>query len=187
MTDIKDIDADIDTCSRYIRMHQHATVECVAFKTSGKIEIVDKERLEGLNAEVDRLSALVSHNSKVLEQLTGALGTFPSLSAARERRDYVDGIVKRSKGLLRVDLANLIKIRADIDPADPFKHPDARKLKDETDRILADSIPERERVDKLIKQAEAIIADFQPSSLRPIQDGSSFSQAIIRDSVGGLV
>jgi len=184
MIDIADIKNDIESSQAQMRKLQAETIHAIAIKPSGKIEVVDKERLEGLNAEIDRLTALVDHNSKVLEKAVGALGSFPSLSAARERRAVVDSGINRTNGLLRIDIAALIKSRPDIDPGNPYAHPEAKKLKDGADKDLARSMPELKRLDELIRLAEAIIADFQPSGLRPME--ITGAHAITRESVAGF-
>jgi hypothetical protein len=80
--DISTIKADIDSCQHRIRTLQHSTIECIAFKPSGKIEVVDKERLEALNTEIDGLTSLAGHNSEVLERLRAALKTHSSIEDA---------------------------------------------------------------------------------------------------------
>jgi hypothetical protein len=183
--DIDGIAADIDTCRRYIRNHQHSTIECVSFGATGKLTVIDKPRLEELNAEVDRLTSLVGHNESVVTRLEEALGSFPSFAAIKDRRRYVDESISRVQNLLRQDIGNLIKRYPTIDPGQPYDHPEGKRLKDQADARLAEMRPELEKLDEQISKAKAIMQDFQPSELEPMP-ASTAPAMISREKVSGF-
>ena len=183
--DITDIAADIDTCRRYIKNHQHNTIECVAFLPTGKVSIVEKERLESLNSEVDRLKGLVEHNSGVHEALSKLLTPESTVQLAREHQRRIEKSIAGTENLFRIDLGNLIKFTYGIDPLNPFDHPKAKDLKEKTDAKIAALRSDLAAVNTLIAEAEKILQDFQPSGLQPMP--ASTAPAIIsREKVSGF-
>ncbi len=185
--DIDTIAADIETCRRYIRNHQHSTIECVAFKLTGKVEIVNKDRLEELNAEVGRLTDLAGHNEAVLSRLEEALGSFQSVAELKKRRDYVSESITKTNSLLRHDVGERLKRDPSIDPSAPFNNAECKRLKDEADARLAEMRPELAALDEQISKAQTILADFQPSGLQPMPASASTAPAMIsREKVSGF-
>lgn len=186
--DITDIATDIETCRRYIRNYQHSTIECVAFKPTGKVEVVDKDRLEELNAEVCRLTDLAGHNETVLSRLEEALGSFQSVAELKKRRDYVSESITKTNSLLRHDVGERLKRDPSIDPSAPFNNAECKRLKDEVDARLAEMRPELAALDEQLAKSQSIMQDFQPSGLQPMPASASTAPAAItREKLGGMV
>lgn len=185
--DITDITADIERCHHHIKSLQHSTIECVSFGATGKLTVIDKPRLEELNAEVGRLTELAENNEKVLSKLEEALGAFPTIAAMLERKRYLNEGIARVHNLLRQDVANLTKKRADIDPGKPYDHPEGKRLKDQADARLADLQPQLAALDEQIAKAETILQEFQSSGLQPAPTTASTAPSLIsRAKVSGM-
>lgn len=183
--DIDTIAADIETCRRYIRNHQHLTIECVAFEPTGKVEVVDKDRLEELNAEVCRLTDLAEHNEKVLFQLEETLGAFSTIAALKERRSYTNESIDKVRNLLRHDVGERLKRDPSIDPGDPFSNAECKRLQNEANNRLAVLVPELAALDEQLARSQSIMQEFKPSDLEPLP--ASTAPAIIsREKVSGF-
>jgi len=184
MIDVRDIKTDITDSEHQIRHLQSETIHCIAFKSSGKVEVVDKTTLENLNSEVDRIKDIRAHNTEVLNKLTEALQDYPTVDSIRKKKLGLEERVTRTKNLLRIDTGDLIKHGHDVDPADPYSHPKGKALKAEADAALAIINPALTAVTDLLEQAEAILAEFKPSGLEPQR--AETRGVISREKVGGM-
>jgi hypothetical protein len=185
MIDVSDIQTDLTNCEHRIRVLQSETIHCIAFKPSGKIEVVDKEQLETLNGEIDRLKDLEAHNIEVLTKLTAALQDYPAVADLRKKKLGLEEQIARTKNLLRIDTGDLIKHVHDVNPADPYAHPKGKLLKEKADEALAITTPLLADATNLLAQAEAIISEFKPSGVQAMPE--QHPQAITREKVLGLV
>lgn len=185
MIDVSDIQADIKNSEHQIRHLQSETIHCIAFKPSGKIEVVDKEHLENLNGEIDRLKDLGAHNTEVLTKLTEALQDYPTVDSIRKKKFGLEEQIARTKNLLRIDTGDLIKHVHDVNPADPYAHPKGKLLKEKADEALAITTPLLAAATDLLAQAEAIISEFKPSGVQATPDRDQFT-GITRAKTGGM-
>jgi len=200
MIDISDIQVDIENSEHRIRALQSETVHCIAILPTGKIQVVDKGKLEELNSEVERLMGLIEHNNNIHETLSELLNGAdclknlrggknrvlePTVQLARDRKRQVEAAIADIENLFRIDMGNLIKHTYDIDPANPFEHPKAKDLRETADIRLASLHSELSTVEDLLTRAEAILQDFQPSGLPP-QRAEQHHGLISREKVGGM-
>ena len=161
---------------------------------------MDKEKLESLNSEVDRLNGLVEHNGRVHEALSSLLNGAdclknlrdrknrtlePTVQLVRDRKRQVEDAITKTENLFRLDLGDLIKNTHDIDPSNPFEHWKAKALKEETDTRLTSLRSELAVVEELLVKAEAILQDFQPSGVTTSQP-DEFRHAITRDGAAAF-
>jgi len=194
MSDIADIAKDIAACQSKARELQSETIHCIAILPSGKISVVDKERLESLNGEADRLKGLIAHNTDVHDELAQLLNEAdlpnlrdrknrqlaPTVEIVRERKRQVEGSITKTENLFRMDLGDLIKNTHDIDPSTPFAHWKAKSLKEETDAQLAGLRAELAIVDDLLTRASQILKDYRPSGVTASKP-DEFRSAITRE------
>lgn len=165
MIDIPDIQKDIELTKNRIRALQSETVHCVAIKPTGKVEIVDKGKLEELNSEVDRLAALSSGNGAVLARLQELTGG-KSMADLIERKRKLADHIQKTKDLLRHDQAELLKRSPGLDLAGMATDPRAQKLQADAQAVIAGEMPELEEITALLTQADEILAGYRPSGLR---------------------
>lgn len=180
MSDIADIANDIEASKIKVLELQAETIHAITIKPTGKVEVVDKEKLESLNSEVDRLKGLVEHNSGVHAALSELLNEAdclknlrghknrtlePTVQLAGDRKGQLEKSIADTENLFRIDLGTLIKNTYDIDPANPFDHPKAKDLKEKTDARIAALHSELAVVDALLAEAETILQDFRPSGI----------------------
>ncbi|MDQ1262480.1 MAG: hypothetical protein QG575_1661 [Euryarchaeota archaeon] len=200
MSDIADIAADIEASKTKVRELQAETIHTITIKPSGKVEVVDKEKLESLNSEVDRLNDLVEHNSSVhetlfkllteadcLKNLRGRKNSLlePTVQLAGEQKGRLEKAIADTENRFRIDIGNLIESTHGIDPVNPFDHPKAKALKETADIRLASLHSELSTVAALLARAEAILQDFQPSGVT-ITKPDEFRHAITRESAAAF-
>ena len=184
--DIDTIRADIETGQDRVRTLQAETIHTVTFKPSGKIDVVDKERLESLNAEIDHLKDLGVHNAEVLARLTGTLGDYLTVDSVRKKKRGLEEQILKIKTLLRIDTGDLIKHGHDVDPANPYSHPKGKALKEKADADLAISEPALAAVTDLLARVETILQDFRSSGLEAGYATKDQPRAITRDKVAAF-
>ncbi len=184
--DIAAMDTDIKTSQGQIKNLQHATIECVAFSASGKVTVTDKERLEDLNSEIDRLGELVNHNAAVLTKLYDCLQK-AKVESVEELRQ---AITRREQEIAscKIGINRIIGTWLKADPTYTIEtigtHP---KVKDETAKREARILEEQKRLRIMtpaLEEAESILEDFQPSGLKPME--ITGAHAITRESVAGF-
>lgn len=189
MEDIDVIVADIETCQAQIKRLQHRTIECVSIGATGKLTVTDKGKLEELNAEIDRLKDLSTHNSSVLDRLEETLGkvSMPSIAALEKAiRTSDEKIVSGKTGISR--------IQADYLRANPYQytletikdHPKVRREVEAREQTIAAEGARLEALRPALDEAVAISADFQPSGLPPLPP-STAPTALTREKLGGLI
>lgn len=185
MTDIKDIDQDIVACHLEVRRLQAETVHCIAFKPTGKIEVVDKARLEELNTRVEELGELAAHNSEVLGRLQAVVakeGTFRELD---ERQRRTQDAIRKYESIFRQDLARLLQDNPTVDPTDPLSHSRVQDLKRRVDEQLDILRPQFEEYTKRLAEARAILQEYKPSGL-PAPSADEYRHSISRESVAAF-
>ena len=200
MIDIADIAADIEASKIKVRELQAETIHTITIKPSGKVEVVDKARLESLNSEVDRLNGIIEHNSHVHDALSKLLNEVdclknlrgrkncllePTVQLAREQRGRLEKTIADTETRFRIDIGNLIHNTYDIDPMNPFDHPKAKDLKEKADIRIASLHSELSTVAALLTRAEAILQGFQPSGVT-IAKPDEFRHAITRESAAAF-
>ena len=165
MIDIPDVEKDIELTKNRTRALQSETVHCIAIKPTGKIEVVDKGKLEELNSEVDRLAALSSGNGAILARLQELTGGKSMADLIERKRKLADHIAK-TKDLLRHDQAELLKRSPGLDIAGMVTDPRAQKLQADAQAVIDRETPELERLTALLNQADEILAGYRPSGLK---------------------
>ncbi len=165
MINITDIQKDIVLTKTAIRAFQSETVHCIAFKPTGKVEIVDKGKLEELNSEVDRMAALSSGNGAILARLQELTGG-KSMADLIERKKKLADHIAKTNDLLRHDQAELLKRSPGLTLAGMVTDPRAQKLQADAQAVIDRETPELERLTALLTQADEILAGYQPSGLK---------------------
>ena len=165
MIDIADIQKDTGLIKNRIRALQNETVHCIAIKPTGKIEVVDKTKLEGLNGEVDRLTELAGHNERILARLMELAGGATVEDLMTQKRK-LDDHIQKTKNILRIDLATLMRTSPGLTLENIGSHPKAAKLQADADDILSHEAPELERLTALLTQVDEILDGYQPSNLK---------------------
>jgi len=166
MTEVKDIEKDIDKCKSAIRAIKTETVPSVSFLPSSKSEVLDKGWLEALNSEAARLHDLEAKNSEVLEKLRTTLGGFESARKLYDRIGVLKTAILRAHNIYRVELVRHLKdFRQLSRPVDLETDPKALSLKAERDEKLKDLEPELKRLEVAGEAAREIILEFRPSGL----------------------
>lgn len=167
--DIENIQADIQVVQHRIRALQNETVHCITIKPTGKIEVVDKEKLESLNSEVARLEELAGHNSGVVQRLQAVLQKFnsPNVAALMYAKKQAEKRVVDSKIGINHIAGVWLKESPNYTIENIRSHP---RVKPEIE-IREKSILESEANLKLfvpaLDEAQAVLQDFQPSGLPP--------------------
>ena len=186
MIDVGDIKADIANIEHQIRHLQSETIHTITILPTGKIHIVDKGQLEGLNSEVSRLSELAVHNADVLARLTDTLGEYATIESIRARKHQLEEHITRVNNILRVDTGILIRDGYDVNPGDPYSNERGKKIKQTADAALAITTPLLAAATDLLARAEGIISEFKPSGLEP-QRAEQHPGVISREKVSGVV
>lgn len=184
MTDLKDIEQDITACKLEVRRLQAETVHCIAFKPTGKIDVVDKARLEELNARIEELGELAVHNGEVLGRLQ-AVVTEGSIKALDDRKRSTQAAITKYESIFRQDLARLLQDDPSINPADPLSHHRVQDLKRRTDEHLAILQPQLAEYEKRLAEAQAILKEYKPSGL-PTLSEDEYRRSISRESVAAF-
>ena len=189
MEDIDVIVADLQTCQGQIKRLQHRTIECVSIGATGKLTVTDKGKLEELNAEIDRLKDLSTHNSSVFDRLEETLGKvgLPSIMALEKAiRTSDEKIVSCKTGISR--------IQADYLRANPYQytletigqHPKVKREVEAREQTIAAETEKLKALRPALDEAVAIAAEFQPSGLQPMP-ASTAPIALTREKLGGLI
>ena len=160
-----DIQKDIGLIKNRIRALQNETVHCIAIKPTGVIEVVDKGKLETLNSEIDRLTALSQNNEAVLTRLLSITNGATVEDLMTQKRKLDDHIQKTNE-LLRLDLSTLLRTSPGLTLENIGSHPKAAKLQADADDILSHEAPELERLTDLLAQVDEVLQAFQPSNLK---------------------
>ena len=168
-TDIDTIKADIENVHHQIRTLQNETVHCIVILPTGKIQIVDKERLESLNSEVERLQALAGHNSEVAERLNAIMQKTEKVSIAdlSNAKSQSENKIADYKIAINRIVGNGLKTspRYSIDTIKD--HP---RVKDELPKYEAWGEQERKKLELFtpaLEEAQATLQDYTPSGLPP--------------------
>ena len=165
LIDIPDIEKDITLVKNRIRALQSETVHCITIKPTGKIEVVDKGRLEELNSEADRLAALSSGNEGILARLHEITGE-KSVADLIKRKQKLEDHITKTKDLLRHDQAELLKRSPGLTLEGMANDPRAQKLQADAQAIIDKETPVLESLTAHLTQADEILQAFQPSGLK---------------------
>jgi len=187
--DVKDIQKDIAKSQAAIRTLRAESVNYVTFLPSGKVQILDKERLEAINSEAERLTGLVERNFDVLHHLEAVLESFNSIQAVDERHRYVERHIAKVHSVYSVDLGTYLKDFRTLGRAiDLDSDPRAIQLKAVRDEKLSTLEPELKSLSERATAARSIIKGFEgsglPDAVLPVE---AYNQAIARAAMGGLV
>jgi len=107
VSQIADIEKQIRACRSRIPALRAETRSCMSFGPAGEMEVSDPQRLKALNDEIERLEALIAHNSEVLARLQAILGDRTIAELEREKvfaANRIEGI----KAELDYDLKRLV-------------------------------------------------------------------------------
>lgn len=165
LIDIPDIEKDITHVKNRIRALQSETVHCITIKPTGKIEVVDKGRLEELNSEITRLAALSSGNEAVLARLQEITGE-KSMADLIKRKQKLEDHITKTKDLLRHDQAELLKRSPGLTLEGMANDPRSQTLQADAQAIINKETPVLERLTVLLTQADEILAGYLPSGLK---------------------
>jgi hypothetical protein len=163
--DIDTIKADITNCQVQIRNLQHSTVECISFSPAGKITVIDKDKLEGLNADIEQLGGLIGHNEAVLSRLQDVLSkvNMASIEDLNHAKNKTAGRIEDHKMRINRVIATWLKVSPNYDVVTIREHP---RVKPEI-ATYEPLIPKEEARLKLLSAALdaslAITKEFTPS------------------------
>jgi len=186
MADVIDIQNDIEACKIKVRELQAETIHTITIKPSGKVEVVDKERLESLNGEIDHLKDLGFHNSEVLAKLTETLQDYPTVDSLRKKKHGLENQISKTELLYKTDLGLLIQREYDIDPEKPFENAKAKALKDKRDEAFAITKPMLATATERLAKVEAVLQEFRSSGLEAGYATKDQPRAISRDKVAAF-
>ncbi len=194
MTDVDVIQADIQAVHGQIKRLQVSTIECVSFKPTGKVEIVDKERLESLNSEIDRLTTLAGHNEAVFARLNDCLCAVSTKSVAeleKAQNAASEKIASLKIGINRI-CGDYLRISPTYTLETIKDHPKVRPEVESREAWIAELEKKLESLGPALDEARTIAAEFQPSGLLAAR--SKFAEqppdrigCITRASVEGLI
>lgn len=165
MIDIVDIQKDIELTKNKIRALQNETIHCIAFKPDGKIEVVDKDKLEVLNTEIDRLTELAGHNESVLAMLQEMTGG-KTIAEIVAQKNKLASHIQRTRDLLRLDLSTLLKNTPGLTLETISSNAKAQQLQADAQTILDSEGPALERITAVLAQVDEILDDYQFSGLK---------------------
>jgi hypothetical protein len=178
------IQADITNCQAQIRHLQHSTIECVSFASSGKIMITDKDRLQDVNADIERLGGLVGHNEAVLGKLEAVLqkAGVASIEDLDHTKAKTADRIEDSKIAINRIVATWLKVSPNYDLVSIREHP---RVKPELARIEP-QIPIAEARLKVLsiamEEALAVAMHFKPSGVVETKPG--LKAALVRFDMG---
>jgi len=195
--DLDDIRADIAAARAAVVKAEQATLSTVMIRPTGKIEVVDKGKLEELNAEIERLRDVLANNEAVLRELEKLLNDAVDsgvLIHSRERdgdpgiRSVDIKLMEKRRSIsdfgfrFKHDLADIIK-NAQINPEDIYATPEVRAIKEEYEAKIEKAKSDLARLEALWESVCAVREKFKPSGCPAVGE---FSQAIGRKEAGGM-
>ena len=160
-----DIQKDIGLIKNRIRALQNETVHCIAIKPTGVIEVVDKGKLETLNSEIDRLTALSQNNEAVLTRLL-SITNGATVEDLMTQKRKLDDHIQKTKNILRIDLATLMRTSPGLTLETLANDPRAQRLQADAQAVFDKETPELERLTALLAQLDEVLQAFQPSNLK---------------------
>lgn len=189
MEDIDVIVADLQTCQGQIKRLQHRTIECVSIGATGKLTVTDKGMLEELNAEIDRLKDLSTHNSSVFDRLEETLGKvgLPSITALEKAiRTSDEKITSCKTGISRISGDYLRHEAHNYTLETIGQHPKVKREVEAREQTIAAETEKLNALRPALDEAVAIAAEFQHSGLQPMPARTA-PIALTREKLGGLI
>jgi|GEM_PF-2357983 len=171
-TDIDTIQADIETCQHRIRALQNETIHTITIKPTGKIEVVDKEKLESLNGEIDRLSGLADHNTEVARRLHECLqkAEKESISDLAKDKNSSERRIARYRELINQTIGTWLRVDSfTYDLSNIRTHPRVKGELEKYEPLIPIEEQNIKHLSEVLEEAQAIITDFQPSGLPEIK------------------
>jgi hypothetical protein len=196
---LSDIRADIAAARAALVKAEQATLSTVMIRPTGKIEVVDKEKLEGLNAEIETLRGILANNEAVIHELEKLLNEAveskvlvhdregkgePTIRSVDERIMNKRQLIDSLKIRYQASLSEIIK-HAPLDPNDIYASPEVQTLKTEYDNGIELANAELRGLEALWESVCAVRERFKPSGCKPVHVGE-YSQAISRGQAGGM-
>jgi hypothetical protein len=187
--DITDITEDIKRCRLEVRILQFATIECVSFKPTGKIEIVDEGKLTTLNDAIDMLKACAEHNEKVLSDLKGCLARvdMQSLSELERAKNAAQEAISSCKIGINKIAADVLRQSPTYSLENIKTHPKVKPEVESRESRIVEMEARLKILTPALDEVRTIAAEFQPSGLEPKPSSASTAPAMIsREKVSGF-
>jgi len=176
----------IEADQRAVRELLRQSLDCCAVQPSGKLEVLEKDRLADLHKQADELRKRAAHNDEVLDNFDAAYqaalkdnpGLEPSIFSFRVWRDTLLSRIKRSKDIIRTTSGTwLASAEGGAYTAETIQnHPGVAREIARHELIIA-------TVEKELPVAEAHFAKAQailPGKVDVILPKNAFNQAIGR-------
>jgi hypothetical protein len=169
--DINTIKADIESCQHRVRALQNETIHTITVKPTGKIEVVDKERLESLNSEIARLEELAGHNREVAGRLQAVLGkvNLSTVAALMNAKSQSENQIVDSKTAISRVCGVWLKVNPVYTLENIRDHPRVKPEVESREKWILQEEAKLKLFIPALEEAQNIVKDFQPSGLPPIK------------------
>ena len=170
-TDIDTIEADITSCQRRVRALQAETIHTITIKPTGKVEVVDKERLESLNSEITRLEERTDHNSDVAGRLRATLAKAgkEAISDLIKDKNSSEQRMARYRELINQAVGTWLKVDSYMyDLSNIRTHPRVKGELEKYEPLIPIEEQNIKHLSEVLEEAQDIIAEFKPTGLPEI-------------------
>lgn len=181
-TDIDTIQADIQAVQHRVRALQNETIHTITIKPTGKVEVVDKERLESINSEVARLEELAGHNSEVAGRLHVVLEkvNLPSVAALIHAKNKSENDITDNKIGINHIIGTWLKVSPNYTVENIRDHPRVKPEVESREKWIRQEEANLKIFVPALEEAQSILKDFLPSGLPGEGQKNEFNQAINR-------
>jgi len=183
--------ARIEADQRAVRELLRQSLDCCAVVPSGKLVVLEKDRLADLHKQADELRKRAAHNDEVLDSFDAAYqaalkdnpGIEPSIFSFRVWRDTLLSRIKRSKGIIRTTSGTwLASAEGGAYTAETIKnHPRVVREVARHEPIISAAEKELPLAEAHLAKAQAILGEaIMPEKVDVILAANEFNQAISR-------
>jgi len=183
--------ACIEADQRAVRELLRQSLDCCAVLPSGKLEVLEKDRLAGLHKQADELRGRAAHNDEVLDRFDAAYQAAlkdnpslePSIFSFRVWRDTLRARIERSKGIIRTTSGVwLASAEGSAYTAETIKnHPRVADEIRKNEPIIAAAEKELPIAEAHLAKAQAILGEaILPGKVDVISAPNEYNQAISR-------